>query len=327
MMGGLRSTQHVRPDVGPEEADRPAEFSDQGGRTRPALTIVLAAHNADVARRWLEETQVPAMAPPVQVVLVGPGLDSRPTNSEHVAVVHVSATALTPHLWTRGIMHATGDAVALTIADCRPADDWVSAILEALNEMPSVAAIGGAIDLDPRGSPADWALYFLRYSAYMPPLQGGPVSEIAGDNAVYRRSALDRHPEAWRHGFWEPTVHASLRQGGMALALDPRIIIVHRHSLNVGEFSRQRFAHGRAFGAARFGSAPLVLRVLRALAAPAVAMVLMARVLRGVLAKRRHRLRLVAGLPFLTWFVLCWIAGETVGSFLGPPDSRSGETD
>ncbi len=315
MTGGLRSEQRLRSEIDPERAQQTIELADPPG---PPLSVVLAARDAAIARRWLDNIQIPPSSP-IQIVVVGPGPDSDYADGDHVIGVEASASALTPHLWARGIARAAGEAVALTIADCRPADNWLAAILGALDAMPSVAALGGAIDLDPRGSPADWALYFLRYSAYMPPLAGGRVAEIAADNAVYRRSALDRFPESWRLGFWEPSVHARFRQDGLALALDPRIVVVHRHSLTVAQFSRQRFLHGWAFGSARFASGSIGRRALRALAAPAAAVVLTARVVRRVMAKRRHRLRLVASLPFLVWFVLCWIVGETVGSLIGQP--------
>jgi hypothetical protein len=226
---------------------------------------------------------------------------------------------LTPHRWTRGIRQARGEAVALTIADCQPAADWAAAALQALDERPRAAAIGGVMELNPAGSPADWALFFLRYSAYLPPVRRGPIVEIAADNGVYRRAALERYPETWHPGFWEPTVHAAFRRAGMDIVLDPRLVVTHKHSLTVAAFSRQRFVHGRAFGAARFGASPVGQRALRVLAAPAAAGVLLARVTARVFAKRRHRLRLLASLPILGWFTVCWIAGETTGYLLGPP--------
>jgi hypothetical protein len=191
--------------------------------------------------------------------------------------------------------------------------------MAALAAAPRAAAIGGVLELGSGGDPADWALGFLRYSAYLPPGRPGPTAEVAADNAVYRRDALEQYPETWRDGFWETTVHAQFRQHGLAILLDPRMLVTHHRSLSPLAFSRQRFAHGRAFGAERFGRAPAAVRMLRAAAAPIAGAVLAGRVGARVFARRRHRLRLLASLPVIGWFVACWIAGETTGYFLGPP--------
>jgi hypothetical protein len=157
----------------------------------------------------------------------------------------------------------------------------------------------------------------------MPPVPSGPTHEVAADNAVYRRDVLDRYPGAWQTGFWETEVHARFRANGCAILLDPRIVVVHRHSLSPLTFSRQRFFHGRVFGAARFGAAPIITRAIRALAAPAAGATLTARIVGRVFARRRHRARLLASAPYLAWYVACWTAGETAGYLVRPSRSAA----
>ncbi|MDP8924272.1 MAG: hypothetical protein M3O34_15535 [Chloroflexota bacterium] len=289
----------------------------RGDRDTPALSVVAAIHSRKAGRRWLERARPQVAAAGAQIVLVGPGADPRWARGSEVVVEVAERAALTPELWARGIVRSRGQAVALTISECLPAAGWVPAILTALGDAAEAAAVGGVLELDPRGTPADWALYFLRYSAYMPPMRRGPAREVAADNAVYRRAALDRYPESWRAGFWEPSVHAQFHRDGLAIVLDPRVVVMHRHSLSPAAFSRQRFVHGRAFGAARFGAAPPTVRALRTLAAPVAGVVLGGRVAARVLARKRHRLRLLASAPFLAWFIACWIVGEATGYLLG----------
>src|SRR5579871_515932 len=84
----------------------------------------------------------------------------------NVRWIECPAFSPVPKLWSAGIIAAQGRIVALTIENCVPAPDWSSRML-ALHERDCAAA-GGAIDLGD-GSIVDWAVYFCRYSASMPP--------------------------------------------------------------------------------------------------------------------------------------------------------------
>jgi hypothetical protein len=295
-----------------------------GGASGCDLSFVVAARSRDAGARWLDRVLPQLGGTQAEIVMVGPGVDVGWSDSQHVLAEYAAESALTPELWTRGILLSRGEVVVVTIADCLPSNTWVKAIAAGVEEASTAAAIGGVIELDASGGPADWALYFLRYSAYMPPVPQARVADIAADNAVYRRIALDRCSPLWRDGFWEPRIHAWLRQASLPILLDPRIVVWHRHSLAVGQFSRQRFQHGRTFGAGRVIGQPAANRVLRTVLAPAAFAALLGRVVARVLRKRRHRLRLLASLPILVWFIACWIAGETVGYVAGPP-SRAGD--
>jgi hypothetical protein len=151
------------------------------------------------------------------------------------------------------------------------------------------------------------------------------VAEIAADNAAYQRVALDRYPQVWREGFWEPSVHARFRRDGLDIRLDPRIVIRHGHSLSASEFSRQRLIHGRTFGATRYPGQSSDSRVFRIVAAPATWAVMMSRVALRVFRRRRHRLRLIACSPMLAWFTACWVVGESLGYAYGLPSEHTGE--
>src|SRR4029453_15040494 len=79
---------------------------------------------------------------------------------------------------------------------------------------PGVAGVGGGFTLAPGTGPAGWALFFLRYSAFIEERwRDGPVGgEIAGDNALYRRADLEACAPFDREGFWEVEIHRQLRQ-------------------------------------------------------------------------------------------------------------------
>ena len=94
--------------------------------------------------------------------------------------------SLTPNLWSEGILRARGNRVALTTAQFVPDARWLGRLLAA--DLDRWVGVGGAIENDPAASAKNWAIFFLRYSAFAPPLRPGETDEIAADNAIYDRA-------------------------------------------------------------------------------------------------------------------------------------------
>ncbi len=233
-----------------------------------------------------------------------------------VRLVVERPSALMPELWEAGIRQSTADIVAITTAHCIPDRDWVLTILKA-HEHP-YPGIGGAIEGGQDSSLVDWAIYFCRYSSYMRPFPPGVVAEIPGDNASYKRWALDRCIDVRRKGFWEPEIHAVLRQDGHQLFMDPSIVVYHHKSFGVLSFMRQRFQHGRHFGRSRAERFSTVRRALYAASAPLIPLIFLSRISRQVFTKGRHRREFLLSLPFPLLFLLSWSAGELRGYLQAP---------
>ena len=289
--------------------------------TMPSITVVVAGVNVGETLSWWLNAIVPqlrASDSSVEVLLVVGRRDA--AVAEHirrvpvVQVVEAPDAHLVPDLWAAGILRARGRVIAVTITPCRPAPGWLDAIGQA--SLDTYAGVGGVIDIDPTATIGDRAVHFVRYAPYLPPLAEGPAAEIAADNAVYRRDALEPSlPSIAATGFWEAEVHHALRAQGQQLWLDPRIRVTHAGSYSLSGFSRQRFAHGRRFGRATGKSMSGAARLLRAATAPLVPPLMLARV--TVALARRGRLDgpAVAALPLSAWFLMCWAAGEAVGRF------------
>lgn len=239
------------------------------------------------------------------------------SRSGDVEAVRCPPTLLVPELWGRGLQRAEADVVVLLSAACVPAPGWLACLLGALREHPEAAGVGGPIDgPDPGlggGSGSDWGAYFTRYSAYMPPVAAGRVEEIPGDNALYRRPALDRAWTEREEGFWETLVHRRLRAEGAALMMAPEAVVRLGPVADRRAFARDRFRHGRHFGATREVSGRGE-RVLRALAAPMLPILFVARILRRVLRRNPDRLiPLARSLPWLLLYSVAWSFGEASG--------------
>lgn len=220
--------------------------------------------------------------------------------------------ALIPELWAHGLRASQGDVVAFTTAHCIVAQDWADALLAALDA--GAVGAGGPLELAESTTPLDWAIYLLRYSAFMPGKPGGPVPEIAGDNAAYRRSALDRHAASLADAFWEVDFHRRVRAEGETLTWVPAAAATVGPSFRFPTILRQRFLHGKHSG--RFRT--MVQGVPRwrgVLGAPLVPLVLAGRVVRRTLGVKQASARALASLPILMALAGSWSLGEAWGAW------------
>jgi hypothetical protein len=276
----------------------------------PALTVVVGSNGAPGSVEGCLDALAPQAAG-VEVIVCEPAASSPEVRERYPFARFLELPgALVPALWREGIDAASGEVVALTISPMRPARDWVERIRDRLAEGDVVA---GAIEPGEGLRAVDWAEYFCRYARDMLPFERRRNPEIPGDNCAYRRSLLERTRALYRDGFWEPEVNRELRRQGVELWHDPVLVVRQGRSAGFAAFCRQRFLHGRAYGAqrgARFGAGRNAAGVVLAFAVPGV---LVLRTAREVAARRRLRARLAASLPILLAYDAAWAAGEALG--------------
>lgn len=284
----------------------------------PEISIVVAAVNTGrTLEPWLDAIRPQLARHRSEVLLAVAADDLAPIEIPGVRIVKGPAGALVPALWGAAMLEAAGAIVAVTITPCMPAADWLEAIVAAHRDAPA-EGIGGVIDWARSGSLVDRALHLVRYTPYLPPVAPAAVPEIAGDNGTYTRAAL----EAWRaeiarNGFWESEFNRHIRSSGGAVRIDPRIRVTHTHSYDAESFRRQRFAHGRIFGAARRRSLGTSGSIARALVSGFVPYVMLARALRTARARGRLDARTLQAAPIALWFFWCWSLGEATGLLFG----------
>lgn len=229
----------------------------------------------------------------------------------YIKLIKSPESNLIPELWEIGINQSSGEIVTITTAHFVPRDNWIEEILKA--HETSCVGVGGAIENDVSSGLVGWAIYFCRYSSYMLPFSEAIVKDFAGDNASYKRWALDRCKHVRRSGFWEPFVHAELRKDGLELLMTPTIVVYHKKSFSVLGFMKQRFWHGRQFGSARASNLSGIRRAIYVLLSPSIPFVFLSRITGRVLAKRRHIRKFSLSSPILVLFLLSWSAGELSG--------------
>ncbi len=217
---------------------------------------------------------------------------------------------LVPEHWRDGIDVATGEIVALTIAQMIPAPDWIATI-RRLHESHEV--VGGAIEPGHGLRLVDWGEFFCRYARDLLPFAGRATNDLPGDNAAYARARLESVRELYRDGFWEPEVHRRLAADGVVLWQAPELVVAQGRSAGFAEFFHQRLRHGRSHGRQRGAQGGKLHNLARLLASPLVPFVLTLRVARLVRSKGRHMGRLVAALPLVFAFNVAWGIAEGLG--------------
>ena len=292
----------------------------------PDISVVVGSKNAgQTIEHCLRALHAQIGGLTAQIILVDGSTDGTAElisqRFPEVQLIRADPKLLTPHLWALGIKNAKAPIVALTISQCIPSDDWISRILLVAAAQESCAAFGGPIEGPSHGSMKDWAVYFSRYSAFMPPVQPQSVIDLAGDNAAYRRVALNGFESEMASGFWENLVHHHLLVEGWKLYLSPDIRAQLGPVANVWSFCRERFRHGRYYGSTRPRASGL-MRALRALTAPALMPFLLLRIGLRVTRQRRDWLaNYLFSMPWSVVFLSFWSLGEMSG-YLWPQRSQ-----
>jgi glycosyltransferase involved in cell wall biosynthesis len=285
------------------------------------LSVVVAATNAARSIGTCLETILRACTGlDAEVLVIDASTDGTASRIDRsnpmVRVVHLEPGRLAPELWAEGYRRSTGRVVAFTTGHCLAGPTWARSLIAAIDA--GAAGAGGPFAIAAGARPLDWAVFFLRYSAFLPAQMGsGRISgEIAGDNAAYSRRALEPHAASFAGGFWEIDVHGRLRAAGGWLAAVPDAVVHFGRSFPAATIFAQRFAHGRHFGAARArGGTWARWRIV--LAAPFVPFVLALRAARRVWPSGRDRARFAAALPWFLVLAAAWAAGEAWGALAG----------
>jgi len=215
-------------------------------------------------------------------------------------------------LWRIGILAAQADWVVTTTAHCIPEPDWLDNLL-SLTPQADVAAIGGIIVNSDNADAMDWAIYLQRYIAYAPPQQQRQVTDVAADNACYRRAYILHYHDLLKQGFWEPGFHQRFQCDGKRLLLEPNLRVIHHNNYTAKQFFSQRKSHGFQFALDRSKSFSTLRCLIYSLLSPLLPGVFLIKILQCTLRNQHYRRYLPRALPWLLWFLLAWGIGEGKG--------------
>lgn len=285
------------------------------------LSIVVASKNAQsTIRQCLDALVEQVQSDAIEILVVDASTDGSAEIARRfklINVVQADPACLVPVLWKKGIELTSGRSVAFTTTNFIPASNWVAELLALL--LSDHAAIGGVFEKLKPDELSQWAIYFLRYAAYQPSISPRPVSQLAADNAVYRRWVFEKYAELMEDGFWEHPVNLRLVADNHSLFLTPALRVSMGYFSAPGGFFRQRFSHGRVFGAERAARVSFPRRIFYILASPFIPLVLLARATLNVLKSSTQPSKFFLSLPWMLFYSLGWASGELSGYLNGNP--------
>ena len=287
----------------------------------PRLSVIVTAdgplRSGPVSRVVAAANRV---GPGVEMILAYSSDEPRPADVEQtysgISVIRLPAATTLPGLLGTALARATGEIIAITDVTCEVPEDWATEILKA--HAAPYPVIGGSVEPNGLRRVVDWASYFCDYGQFMRPLAEGTVTELPGNNISVKRWVLERGKEFVAPQFWKTYWCRRLQAEGISLCSAPSIVVYYRKSFRLMPYLRHRFHSGRCFAGMRLRELSRSRRALYVVAAPALPVVLTARLLRKTLGKRRHLAELALSLPVSLLAILCWALGELCGYLTGP---------
>lgn len=234
-------------------------------------------------------------------------------------VVAVDGGTTIPEMRHLAFQQASADAVAVIEDHVIVPPEWGHRLLAGLAAGHDV--VGGPIANAADQRLLDWSTFLCEYSACLPPLPEGSATWLPGNNIVYRRALLDRFRDVTAEGKWENRLHDAMREAGIVLYCDAKLIVGHKKHFGFFEYIAQRYLYSRSYAGARVRGAPLVRRLATGAAAFVLPPLLLWRILKVNLGKGVSRPLVAATLPFILVYVSAWAAGEVVGYWFGAGDS------
>jgi hypothetical protein len=236
-----------------------------------------------------------------------------------IRVITAPAGTSIPKLRALGMAQARGRALAILEDHCNVNPGWMDAIARLLAQ--GHRAMGGPVRNGAVERLTDWAVFFVEYARFMPPVQPGEVDAIAGSSAVYERAMLDGLGPELKQEVWEHFLHARMREAGVKFVNDPGLEVEHKKVFPFGYFMSQRYHYSRSFAGMRLAGAHPIKRVAYAGATALLPPLLLWRMARILRAKGGQAGRFVAALPLLLAFMASYAWGEAVGALAGPGGS------
>lgn len=207
---------------------------------------------------------------------------------------------------------ARGRLVAFLEDHAAAGPRWAAALREAYGAGHRI--IGGPVENGLQSRAVDWALYFVEYGYYMPPMRGGPAPRLSGLNIAYDGALLRACRDVWKEALQENEINDALRARGHTLHIAPEAVVESFLPMTLGYGMGHLRDGGRHFARYRASRCSAARRLVWALGSPLVPAVLFLRLAHAIASRRPVRLfQLLRALPFLTLVLGAWGWGEATG--------------
>ena len=287
-------------------------MSRENSETQLQLSVVIASWSGREALTRCLESLLPQVEMAEVIVAFRGVSDLMATVGSRFANVRFlrgPADASVFLLRSLGVHEARGQLIAMLEDHAAVSVGWAKAMLDAYAAGKKI--FGGPIENDAKSSAYDWALYFAEYGIYMPPLPAGQRSILSGVNIAYDHATLQSCRGVWESVFYETDVNAMLISAGHKLYMVPEASVTSRLRMPMREAMVHLFGGGVHFAEFRKRQSGAVARRLWVIAAPAVPLVLLLRIIRLTMGRQPARIiQIIRALPYLLLLVGAWAAGE-----------------
>ena len=301
----------------------------EGSRAQPAgpaLSAVLVAPGSyATVRRTMDHLQAQTAAGQIEVVLITPsrrqlGLDESEMSRFHSwQIVEVGEDSFIGAAYAVGIRQAHAPVVALTEDHAFPEANWAEVLIGA--HRGPWAAVGPSFRNGNPETLLSWADFCHAYSYWAVPISPGPVQQLPGHNASYKRdvllgfgSDLDVLMEV------EGVLHRLLRAQGHDLLLEPATCTMHLNFTSWSAWARLRYYIGRQFAATWARPWSRRRRLLFTAASPLIPWIRLWRIQKRA-RKVMPRGLVVRVLPIVLLGLLIEWPGQAIGFAAGPGNS------
>jgi glycosyltransferase involved in cell wall biosynthesis len=145
-----------------------------------------------------------------------------------------------------GVDAAAGEFILFLDSDCLVPPHWISTMIQWQDK--GYEAVGGPIWVANDESSIAWAGYLMEFSNILPEKEPREVWHLPSGNVCYRRSFLDEYgpyPENLNFALEDCLFHASLREKGIKMILDPHLAVKHFQRDTFLSFMKHQFILAR----------------------------------------------------------------------------------
>jgi glycosyltransferase involved in cell wall biosynthesis len=234
-------------------------FSEETGRNRPKISIVIATYGTDgVLKECLdalsEQAGIPKHAFEVLIVNDG-GTDYESAAfdeyKEKYPIRYFHQNHRGPAAARNfGVQMAEGEIIAFLDDDSAPLSSWLESTVAAWTETPDYDGIGGFVAIDPKDNLCCRvnAGFFNWYLEQLDPIGG--CLFLVTCNASYKKSSLDKvggfDDRFERASGEDRDLNLKIVRGGGKLRLDARILVCHDRDVTLKSFVKKHYYYGQA---------------------------------------------------------------------------------
>lgn len=276
------------------------------------LSIVVASWSSDESLSRCLESLAPQWADAEVIVATNRDGGELERRFPHAKFVRGPDGATVFRLRAIGAAVAHGNLIALLEDHVMAGPQWATAMRDAYHLGQRI--IGGPIENGFRSRAIDWALYFVEYGYYMPPMQSGIAPRLSGLNIAYDRELLFSCQDIWANTFQEKSINDALGAMGHTLYLAPNALVDSYLPMTLAYGMAHLRDGGHQFALYRASNCSRVKRFIWVLASPLVPGVLFLRLAQAVVFRRPERMiQLLWASPMLVLVLGAWAWGESTG--------------